>query len=421
MGSTLTEKILSRACGREVRPGEIVYPAFDLVVLTDVQVFHDDVSITEELKALGITKLPQHGNDMVTLCRTTPVTSQKQAERVKGIRETVTELGVKHFFDEGCHGIEHNMAVEKGLARPGVLVFGGDTHMSTVGAVGALGIPFPYELPTILATGTIWVKVPRTIRVELAGSLPKGVFSRDLVLWIISDIGAERANYRVLEFTGPALKEIEIEGRMTLCNVPVQIGAKSAIMAPDEKTIEYVRLRSNEPFEVIRSDPDADFEGTFYYELSELEPMVASPPNPDNVRPVTQLAGTRIHQACIGSCANSMLADLRAAAQVLKGKKVHSGVRMIICPATQEVYKNAVLEGLVEVFLSAGVAINEPGCTVCMGSVASLAAGEVCVSTITRNEPGRTGAFDADIYLASPATVAASAIKGEIADPREFL
>lgn len=421
MGKTIAEKILAKACSREVISGEIVYPSPDLVVLSDGQVFHDGVTIAEELKQLGLTKAAQPDKYMVTLSHTVPVTSVAGAVAVKRIRETVAELGIKHFFDEGRHGVEHSISIEKGLIRPGMLVFGSDTHMSQAGAVGALGIPLPYELLTIVATGSVWIKVPRTIKVRLDGSLPKGVLSRDVILWIINDIGAERANYRVLEFTGSGVRQIGIEGRMTLCNVPVQIGAKSAIVEPDEKTIYYVKSRSEEPFEMVISDPDADFEQAFCYDLSKLEPMVALPPSPDNVRPVTALAGTRIHQASLGSCANGMLEDLRVAAQVLKGRKVHSDVRMIVSPATQEVFQDAIREGLIETFLAAEATVTEPTCGICYGSISHLATGEACIATITRNDPGRLGSAEADIYLASPATVAASAVRGEITDPREFL
>ncbi len=420
MGRTIAEKILDRACGRQVTPGEIVYPQPDLVVLTDTMVSHDGTTILADLKSWGVTRIQHPERLMITLGHTVPATSPRGAEIIKKIREVVAEIGIKNFFDEGCHGVEHVMPMQQGLARPGMLVFGGDTHMSTVGAIGALGIPTVYELETVLATGTLWIQVPRTVKVVLEGSLPPGLASRDLVLWIIGDIGPERANYRVLEFCGSGAQSLSVESRMTLCNVPVQIGAKSAIVEPDEKTIDYVKSRSGEPFEIVRSDPDAEFEQTFHYDLSRQEPMVAAPPNPDNVSPVSALAGTRIHQACIGSCANGTLEDMRAAAAVLKGGRVHAGVRMIICPATQQVFLDSAREGLIETFLAAGATVAEPGCSICYGASASLAAGEVSIATITRNEPGRTGTYEADIYLASPATVAASAIRGEIADPRQF-
>ncbi|MFH1169568.1 MAG: aconitase/3-isopropylmalate dehydratase large subunit family protein [Chloroflexota bacterium] len=421
MGRTIAEKILSRACGREVKAGEIVYPEPDLVVLTDTMVSHDGTTILADLKSWGVTRVQHPERLMISLGHTVPATTPRGAEVVKKVREVAAEIGIKNFFDEGCHGVEHIMPIQEGLARPGMLVFGGDTHMSTVGAVGALGIPTVYELESVLAFGTVWIRVPRTIRVILEGSLPPGLASRDLVLWVISDIGPERANYRVLEFAGSGAQSLSVEARMTLCNVPVQIGAKSAIVEPDEKTTGYVSARSREPFQAVRSDPDAGFEQTFRYDLSHLEPMVAAPPNPNNVKPVRALSGTRINQACVGSCANGTLEDVRAAAAVLRGRRVHAGVRMIVCPGTQRVFLEAAREGLIETVLAAGATVAEPGCSICYGASASLAASEVSIATITRNEPGRTGTFEADIYLASPATVAASAVKGEIADPREFL
>ncbi|MFC2002026.1 aconitase/3-isopropylmalate dehydratase large subunit family protein [Chloroflexota bacterium] len=424
MGKTTAEKILSKACGREVIPGEIVYPDPDLVLITDTQFYHDgltSVTITEALKKLGLNKLAQPDKYVATLSHTVPITSVNGTMLVNKIRKIVAEQGIKNFFDEGRHGVEHTLSLENGLVRPGMLVFGGDTHMTQAGAVGALGIALSFELPTVFATGTTWIKVPRTIKVELTGSLPKGVLSRDAILWIIGDIGAERADYRVIEFTGPGLKEMGIAGRMTLCDVCPEIGAKSAIAEPDEKTIDYVKARIKEPFEVLKSDPDAEFEQIFHYDLAELVPMVAIPPTPDNVKPLTTMAGTRINQANLGSCANGTVEDLRVAAQILKGKKVHTGVRMIVCPATQGVFEEAAREGLVETFLAAGAVVTEPSCGICFGLFSHLAAGEACIATITRNDPGRIGSPEADIYLASPATVAASAIKGEITDPRELL
>ncbi|MDO8687768.1 MAG: aconitase/3-isopropylmalate dehydratase large subunit family protein [Dehalococcoidales bacterium] len=421
MGKTIAEKILSRACGREVTPGEIVYPDPDLVVLSDYQIIEDGVSLSQKLKKLGLNKAVRPEKLMVSLDHSVPVTTPLKAEVNKRLKETVAELGVKYFFDEGNHGIEHYMPIEKGLARPGMLVFGGDTHMSNVGSVGALGIPVPYELLTLVATGTLWVKVPKTIKVELRGRLQKGVVGRDVILWIISDIGGERGNYRVLEFTGPGIKGIGIDGRTTICNVSVQIGAKSGIVEPDEVTIEYVKSRTKEPFEVVKSDPDADYDQVFRYDLAKLEPMVALPPTPDNVKPVSAVAGTKIHQANIGSCANGGLDDLRIAAQVVKGRKVHPGVRMVVSAATQGIFIDAVREGIIETLLTAGAIVGEPTCGICGGSIGSVAAGLTCIATSTRNDPGRLGSPETDIYLASPATAAASAIRGEITDPRELL
>ena len=421
MGKTIAEKILARTCGREVTPGEIIFPDPDLVVLSDYQLVEDGVSISEKLKQLGKSKAATPDKLMVALDHTVPVTTPIRAEANKRIREIVADLGVKYFFDEGDHGIEHYIPIEKGLARPGMLVFGGDTHMSNVGAIGAFGIPVPYELLTIVATGTLWTQVPRTIKIELTGSLQKGVVGRDVILWVINDIGGERGNYRVLEYSGPAVKDIGIDGRTTICNVSVQIGAKSGIFEPDERTIEYVKSKTSEPFEVVKSDPDAEFDQVFTYDLSKLEPMIALPPTPDNVRPVSAVAGTKIHQANIGSCANGGLDDLMVAAEVVRGRKVHSGVKMLVAAATQDIFRRAVREGIVDTLLTAGVTVTEPTCGICGGSIGSVAAGLTCIATSTRNDPGRLGSPETDIYLASPATAAASAIKGEITDPREFL
>jgi 3-isopropylmalate/(R)-2-methylmalate dehydratase large subunit len=415
MGKTIAEKILSKACKHEVKPGDFIYPDPDLVILTDTQVY--DRVMT--MKAMGISRLSQPEKYVIPLGHLA-VSNVAKANIVKGIREIVGELGIIHFFDQGYHGVEHSIAIEKALVRPGMLIFGGDTHQSTVGAVSALGIPLPFELLSLLISGTTWIRVPETIRVRLEGRLPVGVLCRDVIHWLIKDIGPDNANYRVLEFSGSAFEHIGIDGRMTLCNVPVQIGAKSAIIEPDNITEDYIRTRSSNPVESVRSDQDAEFIMEFIYDISQINPMIALPPNPDNVLPVEQVAGIKIQRAVIGSCANGMLDDLKVAAGILANRKVHPNVRLVICPATQKVFLNAAQERLIEIFLGAGATIMEPGCPICYGAVSPLASGEICITTTARNEPGRMGSAEAEIYLASPATVAASAVKGEIADPRDF-
>lgn len=418
MGKTIAEKILSRACGRDVKPGEIVYPRPDLVVLTDTQAFNR----IQTMKSMGIDTISDPEKYVVPVGHLA-VTSIEKADMAKGLRKFAANLGIKHFYDQGHHGVEHILVIEEGLARPGMLIFGGDTHMPTVGAVGAVGIPLPFELLSILTTGTVWIRVPKTLKVELTGILPRGTLSRDLIMRIIKDIGAEHANYRILEFTGPGISHIGIAGRMTLCNVPVQIGAKAAVVEMDKKTSEYIyiKVKGKEPLEIIKSDPDAVFEHHFAYNLNDMEPMVALPPGPDNVVPVKKASGITIHKAVLGCCVNGMLDDLKDAAKILKGRKISPSVRMVISPGTQRVFLQAVRTGVIETFLTAGATIIEPGCPICYGAVSPLASGETCITTTARNEPGRMGSFEASIYLASPATVAASAIKGEITDPREYL
>jgi 3-isopropylmalate/(R)-2-methylmalate dehydratase large subunit len=389
MGQTITEKILSRVSGRSVTAGEIIHPDPNRVLIsTD----HEPVSVT-----------PQ------------------SSERQKKVREIVGKYGITQFYDVGRGGLGHMFPIEMGLIRPGMFIEAYDTHVTNYGSVGALAIAFVVEVSEILALGSVWMRVPETVRVNLHGKLQRGTSMRDIAQKLIADLGDELIDYSVVEFGGPGLVDIDIAGRHTLCNTPLEIGAKSALVEPDAVTLAYLAPRTKEALTLIKSDSDASFRKVVDYNLSAIGPQVAMPPTPDNVHPIDKVLGTPIHHAFIGSCASGNLRDLADAAAILKDRRVHPSVRLYVTPATQEVAREAARTGLLEIFLSAGATMTQAGCGPCAGGrIGGMAEGETSINTGTRNDVRRLGA-SGDIYLASPLTVAASAIAGQITDPRTML
>jgi 3-isopropylmalate/(R)-2-methylmalate dehydratase large subunit len=302
-----------------------------------------------------------------------------------------------------------------------MFIEGYDAHITNFGAVGALALAVVSEISEVLACGSVWVRVPETVRVNLHGRLQQGILIRDVAQKLIRDLDADLVDYAVVEFGGPALSEIGLAGRLTLCNTPCELGAKSSLVEPDALILEYLADRVPDELEPVYSDPDAEFKAVIDYHIDVSEPQVAAPPMPENVVGVSEVAGVQIHHACIGSCASGMLEDLRAAAAIIKGRRVHPRVRLFVTPATQEVAIQAASEGLMAAFIEAGAIVTPPGCGVCAGGlIGPVASGEVSIGTHTRNDQGRLGAVDAQLYLASPATAAASAVAGEITDPREL-
>lgn len=418
MGQTLTQKILSRVMGRPVEVGDTIYPVPDLMTVHDWYV----VNFDKALRELGVDALYDADRVLISTDHEPLATSPAAAERQKRVREIVRKYGITQFFDVGRGGHGHVFPMEKGIVRPGMFVLAYDTHVTNYGAVGCLGIPMVFEIPEVLACGSVWVRVPETVRVNLAGTLPPGITIRDVAQKMIVDIGEDDLDYAVVEYGGPSLKDIGFGGRMTLCNIPLEMGAMSALVTPDQQTRDFVQARTDVPFELESSDPDAVFKVTHDYDLGLMEPQVAAPPRPDNVVGVSEVAGVQIHHAFVGSCANGSLDDLRAAASVLRNHHVHPGVRLFITPATQEIALKADQEGLISVFMSAGAVMTAPGCGPCAsGRIAPMAPGENSINTGTRNDSGRLGTTEGGVYLASPLTVAASAIAGEISDPRQYL
>ena len=418
MGKTITEKILSRVTGDDVSAGDIVYPEPELVTIHDWYVVNFDRALAE----LGVERL--YDPDKVLICTDhEPVAvSPAATERQKKVREIVAKYGIKHFFDAGRGGHGHVFPVEMGFVKPGMFVEAYDVHVTNFGAVGALAIPMLIEITEVLACGSVWLRTPETVRVDLTGELSPGTGIRDVAQRLISDLGAERVDYSVVEYGGPALASIDIAGRHTLCNTPIDIGAKSVLVEPDETTLGYLFGRVDGPVEPVVSDSDARFREVVEYDLDVMEPQVAVPPTPDCVVGISEVAGRAVDHAFIGSCAAANLADLRAAAEILSGNRVHSRVRFIVTPGTQEVMAAAETEGLLRLFAEAGAMITQPGCGPCAGGrIGGVTDGETSINTGTRNDYGRLGSQTAEIYLASAATVAASAVTGRITDPRALL
>lgn len=420
MGMTFAEKILAKKSGLSaVKPGDVV------TVEPDRALSHDNAAaIIKLFKSIGVEKVWNPKKIVIVLDHAVPAPTDKHANNHKEIREFVKEQGIEYFYDVTSDGgVCHQVFCEEGFALPGHLIVGSDSHTCTYGAFGcfATGIGRS-EMAGVWALGQIWLRVPESIKIEVEGSFPKGVYAKDLILKIIGDLKADGADYKSVEFTGSAIRNMSMSERVTLCNMVIEMGAKNGFIEPDEKTISYIDGLAKSNFEVVKPDEDASYERVLKYSLSELEPMIAKPHNVDNVSPVKDTSGVRIDQAFIGTCTNGRLDDLRMVASILRGKKIAKGVRLIVIPASWRVYKEALKEGIVEILVDSGAVIAPPGCGPCMGNhLGILAPGEVCISTANRNFKGRMGNPESQIYLASPATVAASALRGVITDPREVL
>jgi 3-isopropylmalate/(R)-2-methylmalate dehydratase large subunit len=411
MPMTLVQKVLARASGKKsVAIGEVVVAEPDLYQLIDLEMPH----FCDTLEAEGIDKVRFPDRCIVFADHEVPTQTVEVANQLKKLRSQLQSLGIRHHYVQGRHGISHQAIVEKGHVRPGMLVIGPDTHITTLGCVGAIGIPVNYETVQALVTGDIWLRVPETIRISLSGKLRPGVMSRDVAQRIAGQLTREKADYRVIEFRAPML---DMDARMTLCNVMVDIGAKSAVVEVDDVTKAYLEARVGPGIETIRSDEGAEFHEEIHVDLSKMEPMIAAPPRPDNIVPVSSVAGRKVDQVYIGSCAGGRIEDLRAAHGVLKGRSVHPDVRMYVIPTTQEVYAAAGREGLLEAFATAGAVVMTPNCGPCYGGLAPLADGDVCIGTGTSNVPGRMGSKDAEIFLSNAVVATAAAIAGKIVDP----
>ncbi|MDY6970307.1 MAG: 3-isopropylmalate dehydratase large subunit, partial [Spirochaetota bacterium] len=351
----------------------------------------------------------------------TPNKDIKSAEQVKILRDFAKEFGIVHFYDVGRVGVEHAFLPEIGLARPGMLIIGADSHTCTYGALGAFSTGIgSTDMTAAMITGKTWFKVPESMKFIFEGGLNPYVTGKDLILHTIGDIGVDGALYKAMEFTGTAIKDLSIEGRLTMTNMAIEAGAKNGIIEVDDKTIRYVKERSNEQFEIFTSDPDAEYSDLKEYDVSNIEPLVAFPHLPENVKPALE-CGVEIDQVVIGSCTNGRLEDLTLASEVLKGRKVHKNVRLIVIPATQEVYMQAMKEGILEVFVEAEGIVSAPTCGPCLGGhMGILAEGERCIATTNRNFVGRMGHPKSEVYLSNPAVAAASAVAGKICHPNEL-
>ncbi len=416
MGKTFSEKVLGRKAGKDVQAGEVVTVSPDYVMSHD-----NSAAIIKEFQKLGVPKVKTPGKIVIVLDHIVPAADEKYAQNHKSIREFVAAQGIPHFFDINA-GICHQVLPEQGFARPGLVIVGSDSHTPSYGALGAFATGIGRtETACTWATGEIWLRVPETMRIDLSGRFRPGVFAKDLSLKLIGDHGAEMANYKAVEFAGPAAGGFSVGSRLTLANMSAEMGAKNGYFAPDDKTLEWLEGRARGPFTVVASDHDARYESVLAYDLDGLEPQVACPHAVDNVKPVSVVAGKPVDQVLIGTCTNGRLEDLEAAAAILKGRRIHPSVRVLVIPASWEVYREALKSGALAALVDAGCVVLNSGCGPCLGAHEGLmAAGEACLSTSNRNFRGRMGHRDSEIYLASPATAAATAVAGVIADPRGF-
>jgi len=414
---TLTEKILAAHTDKKrVTPGEFINVRVDLILANDVTA---PIAI-REFRRIGVDKVFDPKKIVMVADHFVPNKDIPSAENAKLMRDFCYEQGIPHF-DVGQMGIEHVLLPEQGLVLPGDVVIGADSHTCTYGALGAFATGMgSTDIAAAMATGDIWIKVPSTIKLVYHGNLGKWVGGKDLILYTIGNIGVDGALYSSMEFTGEAIDALSMDGRFTMANMTIEAGAKAGIFRVDNKTQLYIKSRAKRSYLVYEPDSDAEYSQVIEYDVSALEPQVALPYSPANTKPVSQVGEIEIDQAVIGSCTNGRLEDLQVAARILKGRKVHPRVRCIIIPGSQQVYLDALTEGLIETFIRAGAAVSTPTCGPCPGChMGVLAEGERCISTTNRNFVGRMGSPKSEVYLANPAVAAASAIMGRIPRPEE--
>jgi 3-isopropylmalate/(R)-2-methylmalate dehydratase large subunit len=415
---TLAEKILAAHSGLDrVSPGEFINVRVDLVLSNDITA---PLSI-KEFGRLGVNRVYAPKRVVMVPDHFCPNKDILSAEQAKMMREFARQYDLL-YFEVGRMGIEHVLLPEQGLVLPGEVVVGADSHTCTYGALGTFATGMgSTDIAVAMATGEIWMKVPPTIKFVYHGKLGKWVGGKDLILYTIGDIGVDGALYSVMEFTGEAIDALSMDGRFTMANMAIEAGAKAGIFRVDGKTRRYVKGRANRSYTAYEPDNDAEYAKVIEYDVSKLEPQVALPHLPSNVKPVSQVVDIKIDQVVIGSCTNGRLDDLRLAASILKGRQVNTELRCIIIPGTQQVYLDALHEGLIEAFIKAGAVVSTPTCGPCLGGyMGVLAAGERCVSTTNRNFIGRMGSPQSEVYLANPAVAAASSIVGKITSPVEI-
>lgn len=416
MGMTMTQKILARCAGLErVEAGQLIEGKLDLVLGNDITT---PVAITEFQKA-GLSSVFDRDRIAIVLDHSTPCKDIKSAQLCAVCREFAKVHNITHFYDVGRMGIEHALLPEQGLTAPGEVIIGADSHTCTYGALGAFSTGVgSTDMAAGMATGLAWFKVPSAIRVTLTGRLGRYVSGKDVILHLIGMIGVDGALYQSLEFVGEGVASLEMDDRFTICNMAIEAGAKNGIFPVDGKTKEYLTGRVDRPWQAVEADPDAEYTREITIDLSALRPKVAFPHLPSNTKTVDEAAGKPIQQVVIGSCTNGRLKDLREAAEILRGHKVADGVRCIVIPATQQIYLDAMAEGLVADFIQAGAVVSTPTCGPCLGGhMGVLSDGEWAISTTNRNFVGRMGPTSSMIILASPAVAAASAVTGMVTDP----
>jgi 3-isopropylmalate/(R)-2-methylmalate dehydratase large subunit len=418
LGYTISEKILARASGKEkVEPGEIVKANVDVAMMPDITA----VLAFKAMNAMGDDKVWDPEKIVIVLDHVAPPSSINSARVHKEIRNFVSNQGIHNLYDIES-GVCHQVLPENGHVKPGTVIIGADSHTCTHGALGAFATGVgSTDMGAVLAKGKIWLKVPESIKVEIEGNLPNMVTPKDLILQVIGEIGVSGATYKALEFTGSVIEKIGIPGRMTICNMAIEMGAKTGIIRPDNKTFNYLKQKTDNAFDPVISDKNAFYEDVYSINVTGLEPQVACPHNVDNVKPVSEVAGTKVNQVFVGSCTNGRLEDIQIVHQFLKGQIVHAGTRVIVVPASRKVFSEALKTGIISDLVEAGVVISNPSCAACFGGhIGILGPGEVGITTSNRNFRGRQGSTEAEVYLSSPAVAAASALTGVITDPREI-
>lgn len=418
MGMTMTQKILAAHAGlKEVKAGQFIEIDLDVVLGNDITT---PVAV-KEFRNMGAEKVYDKNKVIIVLDHFVPAKDIKSAEQCKISRNFSKEQEIVNFFDAGQMGIEHALLPEKGLVVAGDTIIGADSHTCTYGALGAFSTGIgSTDMAAGMATGQMWLKVPSAIKFNLTGKLNKFVSGKDVILYIIGKIGVDGARYKSMEFAGEGVKSLSMDDRFTIANMAIEAGGKNGIFPVDEKTIEYMKDHSTKSYTVFEADEDAEYDEVIDIDLNTLKSTVSFPHLPENTRSIDQVGDVSIDQVVIGSCTNGRIEDMRTAAQILKGHKVNPNVRTIIIPATQEIYKQCMKEGLAEIFIDAGAVISTPTCGPCLGGyMGILAEGERALATTNRNFIGRMGHPGSEVYLASPAVAAATAIAGKIADPND--
>lgn len=420
MGMTMTQKILAAHAGLpSVCAGQLIEADLDLVLGNDIT---SPVAI-HEMDKMKVDGVFDKDKIALVLDHFVPNKDIKSAQHCKCVREFACRHDITNYFDVGEMGIEHALLPEKGLTVAGDVIIGADSHTCTYGALGAFSTGVgSTDMAAGMATGKAWFKVPAAIKFNLTGKPAKWISGKDIILHIIGMIGVDGALYRSMEFTGEGIKNLSMDDRFTICNMAIEAGGKNGIFPVDETALQYMKEHSKREFTVYEADEDAEYDETYVIDLSRLKPTVSFPHLPSNTRTIDQVGEVKIDQAVIGSCTNGRIDDIRAAAEILKGKKVAKGVRCIVIPATQAIYLQAMREGLLEIFIEAGAVVSTPTCGPCLGGyMGILAAGERCISTTNRNFVGRMGHVDSEVYLASPAVAAASAVAGKITAPEAVM
>ena len=417
---TITEKILAAHCGRkEVLPGELVECKVDIALGNDITA---PIAIKEFEKA-GARKVFARNRVVLVPDHFTPARDARAANQAKILKDFTEKYGITHYYEVGEAGVEHALLPEKGVVLPGDLVIGADSHTCTYGALGAFSTGVgSTDLAAVMVRGKCWFKVPETIKFVYKGRLEKWVSGKDLILYTIGRIGVDGASYKAMEFSGNVITRLDMAGRMSMCNMAIEAGAKNGIIEPDDITLEYVKRRAERKYKPVYGDRNAKYSRVIEYDCTGMEPQIACPHLPSNAKPVSRAGKIALDQVVIGSCTNGRLEDMLVAAKILKGRKVHSCVRLLVIPATRAVYGESLKKGLIEIFMKAGAVVCPPTCGPCLGGhMGVLGKGEVALATTNRNFVGRMGHPESKVYLSNPAVAAASAIKGRIVSPEEVM